>query len=445
MERVVLAARIRPPLNRETARKDFYKSAFIADDRTVVLEEVLPGSDPVIMARHSFVFDQAFDVDSTEDDVFNSIGRIPVATFLAGGNACIIAYGQTGTGKSHTLSSLIPRALSAIFARISTASVSYVEIYNETVLDLLSATQKNLKIARNPENNALTIESLTSASVESVEATLAVFAQGNSLRCTSATLMNHQSSRSHAIFTLKVSDTQKFYFVDLAGSERLQSSAETRNINRSLSALGHVIAALTEKNTNRIHVPFRDSKLTRILEDCLAPSAVCKTVLLVTVSPSNEAYGESLSTLKFAQRAQSLRTLKPPNSPTRARTEDSGSAEIRRLEKELAVERSLRIKLEEKLAIALKRPPTDTKTIETLLAKQRDALNSFFAAEPPRTVATDENFNAPTYDSPLARRRGLEAVEPRAVESLVKTGNSVEALIARRRKQLESNKNSNLF
>ena len=138
------------------------------------------------------------------------------------------------TGKSQ--SSLIPRVLADIFAYIPHATASYIEIYNEHVYDLLAESQKNLRLSRNHENNALTVESLTNQPVSSIEETLAVLHRGNSLRCTAATLMNHQSSRSHAIFTLKSSDNHKFHFVDLAGSERLQSSAETRAINRSLSS-----------------------------------------------------------------------------------------------------------------------------------------------------------------------------------------------------------------
>ena len=175
----------------------------------------------------------------------------------------------------------------------------------------------------------------------------------------------------------------------------------------------------------------------------------------MTISSANEAYGESLSTLKFAERAKGLRTVRPLNRTTKSprATSPRSYAElaeaheaIRRLEKELANERSLRLKGEEKLAVMMKRPPADTKTIETLLAKQRDALNSIFAVEPPRLRYEEVENRAdvsmlpesPKLGSPASRR------EPQT-DSPIKTersGNSVEALIARRRKQLEASRNS---
>ncbi|TEB14918.1 nucleoside-triphosphatase, partial [Perkinsus sp. BL_2016] len=277
-------------------------------------------------------------------------------------------------------------------------------------------------ISRDPISNVVEVENVRKVAVYSMVDTLQVYSYASGCRCTAATSLNDTSSRSHGIFTIETLD-RKFHFVDLAGSERLQSSIETRSINRSLSALGHVIASLTSAKKFK-HIPFRNSKLTRVLENCLAPTAVCKTLLIVTVSPANEAYGESLSTLKFAQRAKSLRTAKLRDSlvqPNSSAVLSGSDAEIRRLERELASERTLRMQLEHKLQELLRRP----QSIETLLNRQRDVLNSLFR----------EGIENKTKDFPEQRKLEIE-------EKPVLKSSSVEALIARRRKQLESAKNS---
>jgi len=289
-----------------------------------------------------------------------------VLSTLAGYNAAMLAYGQTGTGKTFTMEGdprarhgnsaigilpgdlppvgddrgaergIIPRAIEDIFNRIkadtSTRSkylvrASYVQIYNEVISDLLKPERVNLHI-REDKKRGVFVEGLSEWVVRTPDEIYGLMDRGASQRTTGATRMNELSSRSHAVFIVIVENSKlteeagqaelrqsfkvgKLNLVDLAGSERVGRSGatgvrleESKKINQSLSALGNVIKALTEPK-GRPHIPYRDSKLTRILEDSLGGN--CKTTMMAMISPALESFTESLSTLKFANRAKHIK------------------------------------------------------------------------------------------------------------------------------------------
>lgn len=273
---------------------------------------------------------------------------------LEGYNATLLAYGQTGTGKTYTMEGfssslndpqkgIIPRSMEEIFKFIENASnkrktfmvrASYLQIYNEVITDLLKKEMSPLQI-REDKKKGVFVEGLSEWVVRSPIDIYNLMKDGMRNRTTASTNMNDVSSRSHAVFIIIVEQmrdlTDKFCedskenprevareikvgklnLVDLAGSERVRVTGatgkrleESKSINKSLSCLGNVITALTDKKL-RSHIPYRDSKLTRILEDSLGGN--CKTTMMAMISSSYNGYAESISTLKFATRAKKIK------------------------------------------------------------------------------------------------------------------------------------------
>ena len=250
-----------------------------------------------------------------------------------GYNGTVLAYGQTGSGKTYSMmgvlddavqSGLIPRSAAQIFEAILqadpgtvfTIKCSMMEIYKETLKDLLYPSDQKLKIKKTLEG--ITVEGLTEEYVASEDELLERIAYGQENRTTACTKMNSRSSRSHQLFIIKVRQqmedglekTGTLNLVDLAGSEKVNSSGvtgtgleEAKKINLSLSMLGHVIQKLSIGSS---HIPYRDSKLTRILQESLGGNF--KTRLLVACSPHVRNVEETISTLKFAQRAKTVKT-----------------------------------------------------------------------------------------------------------------------------------------
>ena len=299
-----------------------------------------------------FSFDKVFGPDSTQSDVYEEVSPV-VMGVLDGYNACVFAYGQTGSGKTHTMGGpdgasqheelvgINDRALTELFetarARGETDGVSYTiavemrEIYNEQVRDLLRRTDKDATwngVTEQPRFHerrpTTSSEGTDDSDVEVTRVTardaahvLEIMAEGTARRASGETKMNERSSRSHSVVTVYVegSDaamgavkTGRLHLIDLAGSERVARSEatgdrlkEAQHINKSLSALGDVIAALLEKRT---HVPFRNSQLTRLLSDSLGGNS--KVVLLAHVSPEAASLPETQSTLLFAQRCSQV-------------------------------------------------------------------------------------------------------------------------------------------
>ncbi|AQK61437.1 kinesin-like protein KIN-12G [Zea mays] len=297
-----------------------------------------------------FTFDLVADEHVSQEDMFKVAGVPMVENCIAGYNSCMFAYGQAGSGKTHTMlgdienvtprnsvnCGMAPRVFDHLFARIQkekelridetlrfTCKCSFLEIYNEQILDLLNPNSVNLQI-REDSRKGVHVESLTEHEISNAREALQQLIEGAANRKVAATNMNHASSRSHSVFTCLIKSKweskginyhrfSRLNLVDLAGSERQKSSGakgerlkEATNINKSLSTLGLVITNLIAvSNKKSQHVPYRDSKLTFLLQDSLGGNS--KTTIIANISPSSCCAAETLSTLKFAQRAKYIR------------------------------------------------------------------------------------------------------------------------------------------
>lgn len=296
--------------------------------------------------EHKFIFDQLFDENSTQHEIYENTTKPAIEAVLDGYNSTIFAYGATGCGKTYTITGtpenpgIIFLALGELFAKIESQEdrdiaiqVSYLEIYNETIKDLLNieTSPKKLTILEN-EHKEIIVSNLTKMDTQNVEDVMDVIIRGNCNRTVSATEANLTSSRSHAVLQVyitqnpHVSDIYEkstrsvLSIIDLAGSERASSTKnkgvrlnEGANINKSLLALGNCINALCDTRRSP-HIPYRDSKLTRLLKFSLGGN--CKTVMIVCVSPSSRHYDETLNALKFANRAKEIKTKVARNRTT---------------------------------------------------------------------------------------------------------------------------------
>lgn len=278
-----------------------------------------------------------------QSDIFDYSIRPTVDDILNGYNGTVFAYGQTGAGKSYTMMGssiddeegrgVIPRIVEQIFASIMsspstieyTVRVSYMEIYMERIRDLMAPQNDNLPV-HEEKNRGVYVKGLLEIYVSSVQEVFEVMRRGGNARAVAATNMNQESSRSHSIFVITV--TQKnvetgsaksgqLFLVDLAGSEKVgktgasgQTLEEAKKINKSLSALGMVINALTDGKSS--HVPYRDSKLTRILQESLGGNS--RTTLIINCSPSSYNDAETLGTLRFGMRAKSIKNKAKVNA-----------------------------------------------------------------------------------------------------------------------------------
>ena len=291
--------------------------------------------EAILIQEETFTFDRIFECAATQGEVFEAVGRPVVEDVLAGYNGTVFAYGQTGSGKTFSMMGvdvydaskrgIIPRAAATIFDTVNESDsevefilrCSMLEIYKETLRDLLAPEGADLRIKEDP-HKGIYVQGLTEVFVTSEEEMLEVIAIGEQMRTVSATKCNAVSSRSHQLFFLEVkqhfpNDSEKrgiLNLVDLAGSEKINHSGVTGNnlqeakkINLSLSALGNVIHSLMVGSE---HIPYRDSKLTRLLQESLGGNY--KTTLLVALSPSSRHFDETFSSLKFAQRAKHIKT-----------------------------------------------------------------------------------------------------------------------------------------
>ncbi|XP_077548507.1 osmotic avoidance abnormal protein 3-like [Haemaphysalis longicornis] len=283
----------------------------------------------------SFCFDGAYDAESTTEQIYDDIVYPIVESVSEGYNGTVFAYGQTGCGKSFSMQGtarapqqkgIIPRSFEHVFEAIAAADsskylvhASYLEIYNEDVRDLLAGDpRKKLDLKEHPDKGVY-VPGLSLEPVHDVASCESVMERGWRNRSVGATLMNADSSRSHSIFTIHVEQMEltgkksirsgKLNLVDLAGSERQTKTGasgerlrEATKINLSLSALGNVISALVDGRSK--HIPYRDSKLTRLLQDSLGGNT--RTLMLACISPADDNYDETLSTLRYASRAKNI-------------------------------------------------------------------------------------------------------------------------------------------
>ncbi|KAK7379612.1 hypothetical protein VNO80_05076 [Phaseolus coccineus] len=309
-------------------------------------------NDSLSINGHSFTFDSVADTVATQLDIFEHVGVPLVEHCLAGFNSSVFAYGQTGSGKTYTMwgpanclleendqQGLAPRVFQQLFARINEeqtkhsdkqlnyqCSCSFLEIYNEQIMDLLDPNQKNLQI-REDVKSGVYVENLTEEPVSSIKDVTQLLIKGLSNRRTGATSINSESSRSHTVLVCVVESrcksaadgvsrfkTSRINLVDLAGSERQKSTGaagerlkEAGNINRSLSQLGNLINILAEvsQTGKQRHIPYRDSRLTFLLQESLGGNA--KLAMICAISPAQSCRSETFSTLRFAQRAKAIK------------------------------------------------------------------------------------------------------------------------------------------
>ncbi|RUS86464.1 hypothetical protein EGW08_005779 [Elysia chlorotica] len=325
----------------------------------------------------SYTFDHVFPPDCQQIDVYKAVVKPVVEEVLSGYNCTIFAYGQTGTGKTFTmegersldtsttwerdpLSGIIPRALHQIFEDLQnqkdvefSVRVSFLELYNEELFDLLGSSVDPLRLRiyeDNTKKGSVIISGLEEVVVRCKDEVFEILQRGTAKRQTAATLMNAVSSRSHSVFSVTIHlkentvdgeellKTGKLYLVDLAGSENIGRSGavdkrarEAGNINQSLLTLGRVITALVE---HAPHVPYRESKLTRLLQDSLGGRT--KTSIIATISPAACNLEETLSTLDYAFRAKNITNRPEINQKlTKKALLKEFSEEIERLRRDL--------------------------------------------------------------------------------------------------------------
>ncbi|XP_020295594.1 kinesin-like protein KIF21A isoform X2 [Pseudomyrmex gracilis] len=382
---VRVAVRIRPQVAREVI------------DMCRICTQVPAGEPQVFLGPDkAFTYDYVFDTQSDQRIIYETCVSRLVEGALDGYNATVFAYGQTGSGKTYTMGTgfdvevdedivgIIPRAIRHLFNGIAAkqerareraqlppefkVTAQFLELYNEDLKDLLEpgGPRGGARIHEDTTGN-IHLTGVEPRIVTSPEQALEYLRLGALSRTTGSTQMNTQSSRSHAIFTLyikqqrciKVEDpdadvdtstaeianefetlTAKFHFVDLAGSERLKRTGATGDrakegisINCGLLALGNVISALGDKTKKALHIPYRDSKLTRLLQDSLGGNS--QTVMIACVSPSDRDFMETLSTLKYANRARNIKNKVTINQDKSSRTIASLRREIQQLQLEL--------------------------------------------------------------------------------------------------------------
>ena len=343
-ECVKVAIRVRPMNNHEK------------EQNSTICVDVDTQNNTVSVSKNdtkTFQFDYVYPMETTQRQIYDEVAFPIVDSIFQGYNGTIFAYGQTGCGKTFTmmgvvdnpdLKGIIPNAFSHIFGFIKTEGeskkfvvrCSFVEIYNEEVRDLLVAKSTKLEIREDPKKGTF-VKDLTYVTLKDTQDIQKCLDRGNKNRHVGQTSMNDQSSRSHSLFTvyLEIEENNKIRsgklnLVDLAGSERVgktnatgQTFDEGKKINLSLTALGSVIDALS---FNRKHIPYKDSKLTRLLADSLGGNT--KTVMFANISPASYNYDETVGTLRYASRAKLIKNAPKIN-------EDPKDALLRKYEEEI--------------------------------------------------------------------------------------------------------------
>uniref|UniRef100_A0A8C0YQ45 Kinesin-like protein n=1 Tax=Cyprinus carpio carpio TaxID=630221 RepID=A0A8C0YQ45_CYPCA len=335
-----VALRIRP-LSDAELEEGATIIAHKVDDQMVVLMDPMEDPDDILRAHRSrektYMFDVAFDYSATQDEVYRSTTKGLIEGLISGYNATVFAYGPTGCGKTYTMlgtdrePGIYVRTLNDLFKAIEetsddmqySVSMSYLEIYNEMIRDLLNPSSGFLDL-REDSKGEIQVTGITEVSTINAREVMELLMKGNKQRTQEPTAANQTSSRSHAVLQVGVRQQSRcrdilqevrfarLFMIDLAGSERAsqtqnrgQRLKEGAHINRSLLALGNCINALSEKNGNK-YVNYRDSKLTRLLKDSLGGNS--RTVMIAHISPASLAFEDSRNTLTYADRAKSIRT-----------------------------------------------------------------------------------------------------------------------------------------
>lgn len=350
--RMQVYVRLRPPNDREESSPSHKPVVSVIDETSLVFDPVMEEDQYYYRGKTykepgkrknknlQFDFDRVFDDDSTNIQVFETITKQFISSFLDGYNVSVFAYGATGSGKTHTMlgSAQDPGVMffttMELFRMIGQApdhdklelSISYFEIYNEQVFDLLTPAHTGSLAVREDANRGVVVANLSVHTPKDADHLLELLEKGNHSRTQHPTDANKESSRSHAVFQvcLKRQDfsssqemsiqLSKMSLIDLAGSERASIAyrenrvksvqREGSNINKSLLALGNCINALANGKRKPIHIPYRNSKLTLLLRDSLGGN--CYTAMIATVSPSSLSYEDTHNTLVYAHRAKGI-------------------------------------------------------------------------------------------------------------------------------------------
>ncbi|XP_015191311.1 PREDICTED: kinesin-like protein KIF3B [Polistes dominula] len=409
---VQVVVRCRPMDEKETAR-GYTRVVDVIPSRGVV-EIRHPRDDPSTDNVKVFTFDAVYDWHSTQQELYEETVRPLVSSVLDGFNGTIFAYGQTGTGKTYTMEGskmehdkrgIIPRSFEHIFNHIGRSEnmqylvrASYLEIYQEEIRDLLHRDQSlRFELKEKPESGVF-VKDLSTAVCKSAAEIQRLMNEGNQNRTIGATNMNEHSSRSHAIFLITIEmgsigdnggiRVGRLNLVDLAGSERQSKTGasgerlkEASKINLSLSALGNVISALVDGKTT--HVPYRDSKLTRLLQDSLGGNS--KTIMVANIGPASYNYDETLTTLRYANRAKNIKNKPRIN-------EDPKDALLRQYQEEIG---RLKEKLAQKSMVQRKKRKTKKKREDDLAVdSESDAEDSKEEDNNNKTIETDKKLIA---------------------------------------------------
>ncbi|XP_040270088.1 kinesin-like protein KIF7 isoform X2 [Bufo bufo] len=371
---VCVAVRVRPLLPKEVLHGQQSCVRIDPDQKTLTL-----GTN-----RH-FQFQDVLDEACSQESAYNRCVQSLLESFFQGFHVTVVAYGQTGSGKTYAIGEasissisddeqgIIPRAMAEIFKLVDendlidyTIRVSYLEVYKEEFRDLLEVqtSSKDILIREDDKGNVV-LSGVKETEVEGLDEVLSLLEMGNTAKHTGATQVNTQSSRSHTIFTVTMEQrrvvgrvtrmtlgedgpglaigqvlSSKFHFVDLAGSERILKTGNTGErlkesiqINSGLLALGNVISALGDPKRKGSHIPYRDSKITRILKDSLGGNA--KTVMICCISPSASDFDETLNTLNYANRAQNIKNKATVNCKKDAERVEDLQHQIKSLQRVL--------------------------------------------------------------------------------------------------------------
>ncbi|XP_015780116.1 PREDICTED: chromosome-associated kinesin KIF4A-like [Acropora digitifera] len=423
---VRVALRIRPLVPRETG--DGCKECI----------KCIPGHPQVVIGEDkAFTYDYVFETYSKQEDLYNKTVIPLVEGFFKGYNATVLAYGQTGSGKTYSMGTaftmcgetdetkgVIPRLINTIFKWIEERKdktefllkVSFLEIHNEEIHDLLNPCPSDeSRIAiRDTHDGGIKIAGLQELTVRCGEDLIRCLEQGSASRATGATAMNSRSSRSHAIFTITMEQKElqgselrkaKFHLVDLAGSERVKKThaqgerfKEGVNINKGLLALGNVISALSDElKKSNSHVPYRDSKLTRLLQDSLGGNS--NTLMIACVSPADNNFEETLNTLRYADRARQIKNKPIVNI-------DPAAAELANLRQQVQM---LQMQLLQGQTVA---GTEQRETGNSMVAFQLQDLAKHNTSDPGQAAeGIDHSSSSPPSDSTIVSQHALRQAE----------------------------------
>ncbi|TRZ20658.1 hypothetical protein HGM15179_006466 [Zosterops borbonicus] len=411
---VRVAVRVRPLLPREALR----------GHRPCLRGDAATGE--VALGRRRFRFAAVLPETAGQAAVYRACVQPLLRAFFRGFNATVFAYGQTGSGKTYTIGEasvasinedeqgIIPRAMAETFRLIDendlidyTVRVSYLEVYKEEFRDLLQVdtASKDIQIREDDKGN-IVLCGVKESEVEGLDEVLSLLEMGNTAKHTGATHINRQSSRSHTIFTVTMEQRRgagrlplhhrppalpaagqvlvsKFHFVDLAGSERIVKTGNTGErlkesiqINCGLLALGNVISALGDPRRKTTHIPYRDSKITRILKDSLGGNA--QTVMIACVSPSSSDFDESLNTLNYANRAQNIQNKAVVNCRKETEHIEELHLQIKNLQKALEQRQRSETRIIHRSASAKRRAPDATARLLAECAHYRTCTDAAY-------------------------------------------------------------------